>query len=376
MCEEKWCIFHVPNYIDPTAKSGSQVRPLKMIQAFQALGYNVDVVMGYGKERRNQISKIESEIERGKKYEFVYSESSTMPTLLTEKSHLPMFPFLDFGFLSYCKKKGVKIGLFYRDMHWKFENYKSKVPFRKRVVAIPFYKYDLKKYEKIVDVLYLPSEQMKPLINRYKMKKVETLPPGAVYNLDIVKERKFYFESRERENLNIFYVGGTSGIYDLTGIFKAVASVSNVNLTVCTRKEEWESVKSKYDSCLNERIKIIHESGEALRNYYMRADLCCCYFPISRYMSFAMPIKLFEYLSFVTPVIATKGMEAGNFVQKWDNGFCIEYDDCSIIKLLEMIKKNQNVLLEKHNNAAICLMKNTWEERAKKVARDLKGERK
>ena len=43
------CIFHVPNYINPNRKSGSQIRPMKMYYAFQELGYDVDVVMGYGK---------------------------------------------------------------------------------------------------------------------------------------------------------------------------------------------------------------------------------------------------------------------------------------------------------------------------------------
>lgn len=376
MSVEKWCIFHVPYYIDPVAKSGSQVRPPKMIEAFKAIGYNVDVVMGYGKVRKSQINKIKAKIKKGRKYDFIYSESSTMPTLLTEKNHFPEFPFLDFSFLTYCKKSGIKIGLFYRDMHWKFEDYKSKVSLWKRVISVPFYKYDLKKYEKIVDVLYLPSRQMESLLNSYKMKKIEDLPPGGIYDHAIVKERNDYFVSRKDGSLKIFYVGGTSGLYDLTSIFKAVMAADDVSMIVCTRKEEWDTVKNRYFPYMNERIKIVHESGEALRKYYMWADLCCCYLPIFKYTSFSMPVKLFESLSFVTPVIVTKGIEAGNFVQKWSNGFCVDYDDCSILKLLEEIKANQDILLAKHNNAVRCLMKNTWEERARKVVRDLKGEEK
>ena len=374
MIAEKWCIFHVPNYIDPDAKSGSHVRPPKMIDAFKSIGYNVDIVMGYGSTRKKQIDRIKAEIKKGKKYDFVYSESSTMPTLLTEKKHLPLFPRLDFSFLTYCKRNNIRIGLFYRDIHWKFEDYKSKVSLPKRMVTIPFYKYDLKKYEKIVDVLYLPSGQMAPLLNKYKIKKVDLLPPGAVYNGDIVVQRNKYFKSRKEGPLNIFYVGGVSGIYDVTEVFNAVFHTNNAYLTVCARKEEWEKVKSKYTPFLNERVKIIHESGEHLKKYYMKSDLCCCYFPISKYMSFSMPIKLFEYLGFVTPVIATGGMEAGKFVQKWDYGFCIDYDDYSMIELLERINEDQDILLEKHKNSVTCLMKNTWEERALKVVKDLKGE--
>lgn len=45
---KKRCIFHVPNKIEETGISGSQVHPPKMLEAFRALGYEVDVVMGYG----------------------------------------------------------------------------------------------------------------------------------------------------------------------------------------------------------------------------------------------------------------------------------------------------------------------------------------
>ena len=58
---------------------------------------------------------------------FLYSESSTMPTSLTEPHHMPTHPFLDFSFFYFCKRNGIKIGLFYRDIYWKFEIYKEKV---------------------------------------------------------------------------------------------------------------------------------------------------------------------------------------------------------------------------------------------------------
>ena len=83
--KEKRCIFHIPNYIDKTSKSGSSVRPQMMIKAFEEIGYHVDYVMGYGKERKSQIEKIKRNIRNGVKYEFLYAENSTTPTLLTEK---------------------------------------------------------------------------------------------------------------------------------------------------------------------------------------------------------------------------------------------------------------------------------------------------
>ena len=95
----KKCIVHIPNYIEKEGKSGSNIRPLKMKQAFEEAGYLVDFVYGYGKERKKKIKFIKEQIKKGIEYDFLYSESSTMPTLLTEKNHFPKYINLDFDFL-------------------------------------------------------------------------------------------------------------------------------------------------------------------------------------------------------------------------------------------------------------------------------------
>lgn len=97
-----------------------------MFQAFQELGYVVDVVWGRASERKAKINEIKQNVSRGIQYDFIYSESSTMPTLLTEPNHIPISPTIDFGFFSWAKN-GIPICLFYRDIHWRFEHYKNKL---------------------------------------------------------------------------------------------------------------------------------------------------------------------------------------------------------------------------------------------------------
>ena len=100
-------IFHIPLKIDRNDPSASQIRPQKLMKAFADLGWEMDVVEGSGRDRKQQIAKIKRKIRQGVHYDFVYSESSTMPTLLTEPHHLPIYPCLDFGFLSFCKRHGI-----------------------------------------------------------------------------------------------------------------------------------------------------------------------------------------------------------------------------------------------------------------------------
>ena len=49
--QEKRCIVHIPNHIEKSGKSGSNIRPIKMKQAFEENGYLVEYISGYGTER-------------------------------------------------------------------------------------------------------------------------------------------------------------------------------------------------------------------------------------------------------------------------------------------------------------------------------------
>lgn len=376
MRNRKRCIFHVPNHIDISAKSGSQVRPMKIIKALTDIGYDVDVVMGYGRERKKSIQSIKENIKNGVRYEFMYSESSTMPTLLTEKNHLPVYPKLDFGFFKFCKKNSIKIGLFYRDVIWRFEQYRASVPWYYRIVTFFFYKYDLWKYRKLVDILYLPSERIKDYIPECRMMTQKILPPGAEYCPEILKKRQEYFNSRKFENIRIFYVGGVTGIYDILEFVKAIRDRDKIFLTICCKEEEWIRERSRYKPFLTERVNIVHESGKDLIKYYLQADICSCYFDVNRhpYMQLAIPVKLLEYVSFITPVIATSNSCAANFVEKYDIGWTIPYGKDNIQSLLDFLLDNPGIISSKQKHISECLYANTWEQRMLQIEKELRSE--
>ncbi len=95
----KKCIFHIPWKLTIESNVASEIRPRKILKALEDIGYTVDIVWGNSKERKKSINKIKHRIDEGVKYDFLYSESSTLPTLLTGKHHLPLNPVLDFNFL-------------------------------------------------------------------------------------------------------------------------------------------------------------------------------------------------------------------------------------------------------------------------------------
>ncbi|MFC3197096.1 hypothetical protein ACFOET_05690 [Parapedobacter deserti] len=366
---DKRIIFHLPYKPDPNRISASQIRPFKMLDAFRKIGYRVDVVMGVGKERKKQIKTIQDNIEGGIKYEFVYSESSTMPTLLTEHHHFPTFPLMDFSFWRYCKNHNIRIGLFYRDIHWKFKFYNDQASPLKRIVAKFFYKYDILQYTKLVDVLFLPSLKMKKYIPELK-KETISLPPGTL------SMKNQFSEPTWCHPIRILYVGGIGGdIYDLTLFIKQVVEYSHIVFTICCRHDDYQKLENPMRETIDrsDNIRVVHKKGDELIDLYKTCDLCCLFVKPTEYWQFAMPAKLFEYISYLKPVLSVENTAVGNFVKKSAIGWAIKFSKEHIKQWMEASKLGpiDSNLKDFQKNLVHVAQTNTWDNRATEVALSL-----
>lgn len=364
---EKRCIFHIPDYLDPDRASASQIRPRKMIKAFEQIGYRVDIVQGYGKQRKIKIEEIRRNVKYGVKYDFLYSESSTTPTLLTERHHLPVYPFLDFNFFKFIKKHKIKIGLFYRDMYWKFPEYKNDVNGIKNYIACWMYRYDLRKYKKLLDKFYLPTvEGYIYLENEIPNQIIDELPPGCEYE-DVLTDNG----EVNKEKIVLLYVGGLGAHYRIHDILKAVNDLSQIELIICCRKDEWEKEYKNYEQYIGKNIHICHESGKGLEKLYKKINIGLLYFEPSAYRKIAIPYKAFEYLGHGLPVIASEGTAIGDWVKKKNIGWTIEYNENVMKDTLLHLIYNHEEILDKKKRTIEEIVRNTWIQRAKKVERDL-----
>lgn len=360
----KRCIFHVPYPIKKNGSTGSQIRPRKILDAFQRNFDEVFVISGYGEERKQKFKELKNQISGGKKYDFMYSESSTMPTLLTEKNHMPKYPFLERNIFRFCKKHQIPIGLFYRDIYWKFPLYKKNVSFFKRCISVPLYKYDFYLYNRYVDILYLPTMKMGEY-TEYKGR-MEALPPG-------IEKRKQKMDKTmypENEKLELFYVGGVSGDYDVTKLFEGVKQCDFVNLTLCCHKDQWDSWCADKKITVPENIKIIHEQGEGLEKYYQKADLALLFLNPEGYRKMAMPVKLFEYMEHQIPIIATKDCAAGDFVVQYGIGWAINFQIKDFFQILSELKNHKEERERKRQKLAEVIEKHTWDARVISVFHD------
>lgn len=362
-------IFHHPLPLNPQATSASGIRPLRMLKAFKDLGHQVDVIAGNSKQRKKAINSIKKRVKLGEKYHLVYSESSTMPTILTDKHHLPLHPRLDFNFFKFCKKNNIPIGLFYRDIYWAFEEYGTHLNPIKKTFAKLSYKYDLLNYNKYLTKLYLPSYKMGKYIPFVSRDILATLPPAHdVSNIEYKEETNF----NSSKPLKVFYVGGMSDHYQMHTLFNVVKKRTDIELVVCTRSSEWLSVKSEYpDISDSDNINVVHESGEGMRELMINSDITSIFVKPQEYREFAVPVKLFEYLGYRKPIIATQGTLAGAFVAENNIGWTIPYDEQSLNKLFDSLILEPNKYAIKRQNMADVASKHTWQARAKQVIQEL-----
>lgn len=365
---KKRIIFHLPLKIDPNRHSASQIRPMKMLQAFKDIGYEVDVVEGTAMERKKAIKEIKKNIREGIEYDFLYSESSTMPTLLTESHHLPTHPFLDFSFFKFCKKNGIRIGLFYRDIYWCFPEYtvgwKSKL-------AMYFYKYDVHKYNELVDVLFLPAKEMVEFMPIKFKKAIIELPPGVDMNkFTDIANQNLVNNGRKATPFEIFYVGGIGNHYNLKMIVEAVGKLSHIHLTICCRQPDWEIVKKEYLEIMPANVTVIHKAGVELEEYYNKAHLCVLFVEPIIYWTFAIPYKLFEFIGHGKPILASKGTKVAKFVEQYNCGLVVDYNADALKQSLDSIDYKKLVDIQKM--ILEFAPTHTWKARAIEVCQTLK----
>jgi len=362
-------LFHHPGPVEPGGSSGSQVRPWQMLRAFVALGYDVERVTGYGVERREKIRRLEKDIKKGRRFEFVYSESRTTPTLLTERKQIPIHPVMEFGFLRDLRNMGIPTGLFYRDIYWRFNGYTKTLAWWRRSLNRRLYQYDWWWYERMVDHLFLPSLGMARFLpNESFTEHLSALPPGALIRDDISVTTNVKTLGRK---LRMLYVGGVKPpSYDLRPLFMLVKELRALELTLCCRRSEWEQSRHLYQDLISSRIEIKHLASDALAAEYVRSDV----FPLVRepdeYLDFAVPVKLFEAMSFGLPLLALNGTEAARTVEQEGLGWVVGDLDEAKERLVSLLQ-NPELVFAARQRSLDARPKHSWKMRAIQVKETL-----
>lgn len=345
-------------------KSGSAVRPQKIINAFIDFGKGnqIEIIEIYGdsKERKRKLKEIYNNY-NAHDILYCYMENSTLPIWLTDEDHIPRSPLLEWRFFKYLKKNRIPIGLFYRDAYW---NFNDEYPLKgiKRKLMQTIYKIELSLYKNYIDHYFLPSMEMNKYIN-FPLNRTTNLPPAG----EVLKNYKY---SNQKE-LSIIYVGGISERYGLKEMLEAVYEYSKnnkVQLHLVCRKNEYEERSYIFNKYINnDWLKIYHSHGKSLQSIYSKANVAISPIKKNQYNDFAVPVKIFEYMTYGLPQIVTNCDAQANIIEKDNLGIIVEDNVAGLLKGLEFFS---NCSLRKDYNERInkSLQKNhLWIRRIEKI---------
>jgi glycosyltransferase involved in cell wall biosynthesis len=360
-------ILHFPFRMDPGVKSASQKRPRMILEAFQKSGYDVELVCGSSAERIARFTRIKNMIRAGEKFELVYSESSTTPHMLNDEDHIPRHPFIDTRFMRYCRRLEIPVALFYRDVHWRFPLYRKKMFFLGTFLMLVSYYIEAFLYSTSIDHLFLPCVEMTPYIPLMKRKPTSALPPGIDDAIGHADRRG------TSKDLSLLYVGGLGNLYQLDELIEAMRLVKSVRLTLCTRRSEWETAGARYKVDTEDAISVVHESGENLAPLYAEADICLICVKPSFYWTITVPYKLYEYIEFGKPIMATKGMVTSRVIDEKGLGWTVPWDREAIAAMLCSLRDDRDRIQSDPWGISGFIKENTWNCRVQTIHNALKA---
>lgn len=355
-------IYHAAYKLNYQSVSASAIRPIRMLDAFRQAGYEVFDLTGTSSQRRTKFRILRDQIKSGAKFDFMYSESATIPAMLGNPSHFPHM-FLDAQIFRYLKNHSVSTSVFYRDLYWAYDEYLERVkpPLAQAMRAM--YLYELAIYKRYADVIFVPSLEMAQEIPQLQLPNVRALPPGGeIVDLPTAPVP-----------VSMFYVGGIGVHYRLHELVKAASEVPSARLTICTAQDRWEQNKSEYDvSAPN--ISVVHASGAELDVYYGDSNIAVIVVDPSHYWSFAVPVKLFEYIGRGKPIIATEGTLAAQIISENGWGWVVENSKQDIANLLKYLEANPEEVAQRTNKVLQDRPDHSWLARANAVKNALTKE--
>ena len=359
-------IFYFPYKIDLTYISGTMIRPFQMLRAFKRIGYNVVSIVGNSGERSKKISEVKKLIKEGMNIEFVYSESINFPIILSDPDHIPRHPFVDMAFFKFIKNRGIPIGLFYRDIFWRFSTYKETVPLINRLISVPLFYADLIWYKELLDVLFVPSKSFISYVPIIPKERLIPLPPGGNITNNYIREKK-------SKNFTVLYVGNVIPPEHDIGIIFRVAKIledsPKIEFIISSPEKSWIKVRDYYKKNLGfdipGNVKIEHKFPYELDSLYASSNIFII--PINdEYTKMTSLIKLYEAIGHAIPiVIACNGFsESGKFVKDENIGFLVSYSPEEVAELVIELSHEREKLVEKQKNIVRIQVEHTWESRA------------
>ena len=241
---------------------------------------------------------------------------------------------------------GIVVGMFTKnkkktkiifDMHEIYKNYS----YARNIFFDFVFNKILKKSDYIIHVNEAQIEGMKSTIKE-KTVFLPNYPESKVYEP---------IEKNASEKIRVNYIGALRDYESLNSLAKLNNNDKNIEVGLYGTGVCYDKLKEQYQGS---NVKVygkyngITESGEIYRNTDI---LYCSYNPQIKNWKTSYPVKLFESIVTLTPVIVTENTVSGDFVEKYGIGKTIKYGDTeSIINAILDIKQSYDMYVENIKN--------------------------
>ncbi|MDY0278035.1 MAG: glycosyltransferase [Acholeplasma sp.] len=296
-------------------------------------------------------NRITSEIKYFRDIEFINS----IDYVYIESLASPLF-FPDYKFLNLLKKKNIPIFPFIRDLYWKYPGSLKETLMRK------FWynrcENELEWYLKNASGMLFPSADMAEVVdfdNKF------LLPPAGDPSLCINRQLPM--------NKNITFIGGISKKMGIDILSEAMDVVikkhPDAHCTIVGNGDnniiqEW---------CRKPYITHIPDlSYFDIPKILANSDIAVIPRPNIAHNGFALPVKLFDYMSSNRPIVATNCPSMAQFIINEEVGIITEDDPKPLAEGIIYLLDNPEIAQKYGNNAYNSIVtKHSWNQRAKSL---------
>lgn len=360
MTQKPSMVFHLPYPIDERPTGAGGVRPHRMRKAFADLGYEVVDLSGSKAQRAKGFKELKERLKTGWRPDFMYAENSSMPNMLSTSVKEGLKPFLEYSIMNTLAKAHVPLGMFYRDCFWKFPETLPPGLYGKSTV--PLNKLDLIGYKHNKVHFFLPSMDMADILGLKPPQTWSALPPAGDPNKTL---------PLPSGDLKLFYVGGISALAKMEELFAALKTVGDVKLEMVTHKEDWQIATANKPELKIPQVNVQHLKSYELEPLIEESHVCVLAVAPSDYRKFAVPFKLFEYISYGRPILVTGGTEASRIVDELGVGWVVPYERDELAHMISWLRDNPDEVAAKASVVREVAKKNTWLDRARTVVQTL-----